>query len=105
MKWDTIKKEVADGVASRLAQVRRWEDAAKMLADIAVSATPGLSPADYAEKAREAIMAWDVRAADRLRDLFPQEWPRRMRGNLCAEPDGKGGWDIWRRDNDNRLHP
>ena len=57
----------------------------------------GGSPIEtYADKAAEVIMERDVRRAGKLRDLFPDCWPKSLRGNLFAEIGEGGEWEIYK---------
>lgn len=111
MKWDRVLSDVADGVWSMIIEARSWEIEATIMQDLLacnfklpanVETTPGWAHRGYdirklyADKAREVIMAWDIRMAGKLRELFPGHFPRSLRaGPLQADYDGDGDWAIW----------
>lgn len=102
MKWDKIKKRVADGVYEHITTSRDWETSAVILVDLIAAERPGPGPLSslkraYAAKAEEVIKAWDVRAVARLRSLFPGDFPPSLReGRLIAGYDEAGDWAVWK---------
>lgn len=103
MKWDTIKKQVAAEVHSVIMQARNLDTDAEILIDLVASnfeILRGLQLWElrkaYADKAAAVIDNWDVRAAEKLRDLFTGAFPRSLRkGRLVAEYDEKGDWVVF----------
>lgn len=97
MKWETVKKHVAANLYTVISQGRDHELLSTMLLDMISSGKFQLSrdafPA-YADKAVEVVMAWDIRCAGKLRELFPWAFPRSLQGKsrLIAEYDEAGDW-------------
>jgi hypothetical protein len=107
MKWETIKRRVADDLCSRIVEGRIQQEA--ILVDLVGSDFAVLRnmSADergrgfgalrqvYAAKVRECIDGWDIRAAERLRILFPGAFPKSLcKGALCAYINEKGDWVV-----------
>ena len=87
MKWDTVKRRVADAVYTGILNQHHSMDAqaAAMMDAIAERRTVRESAADLAFQCHDIIMRWDVRMVTKLRDLFPQYFPNSLRsGNLLA---------------------
>lgn len=99
MKWETIKKRVASNLYTQIIEGRSWEAMSDILLDIAFSNTPRHYShyhfKEYADKAYEIVMNWDIRSVGRLRNLFPQYFPKSLReGNLIAFYDEKDCWQV-----------
>ena len=98
MKWNAIKNRVAAEVFTQIIEGRSWETMSVILLDLAFGPRVG-QPfghnkvfAAYADKARAVILAWDVRCAGRLRDLFPGHFPPSLsKGNLVTFLDDESG--------------
>ena len=101
MKWDTLKKKVAEGLYSHIryggnSEANLWA----LLGQVDPSTRMTLSEMQekygttnrhfahlvrLADMAYERIMQWDVRCVGQLRELFPQYFPQSLRtGNLVA---------------------
>lgn len=99
MKWETVKKYVANGLAQTIIECRDWQIMTTILIDKLGDSQPAIARTAcpvYAAKAREVIMAWDIRCAERLRELFPGYFPPSLRGpkRLIAEYDEAGDWVL-----------
>lgn len=100
MKWETVKKTVADQVHWWIIEGRNYENMSSMLLDMISSGN--FKPAheafpEYAAKAREVIMNWDIRCVGRLREVLPQFFPPSLKsGHLIAEYDENGDWVIFK---------
>ena len=105
MKWETIKRRVADEVASAVEQGRHAPE--EILADLVASNFEVLRQLPdgnkwhgpirtaYAAQVRKRIEDWDIRAVGRLRDLFNAAFPPSLRKcPLIAEYDENGDWVI-----------
>lgn len=100
VKWETLKKRVADEVYSGIKYQRHSYDAqaAAMMDAIAERRTVQESAADLADRCHKLIMSWDVRAVPRLRDLFPTSFPKSLRtGRLGAymEDSRNSHWIVY----------
>lgn len=87
MRWNTVKKRVADEVYTGILHNSFNYDAvaATLMDAVAECRTVRESAADLAFRCHEIIMNWDVRSVGRLRDLFPQYFPHSLkRGPLKA---------------------
>lgn len=107
MKWESVKKHVGREVHSGIQHGRHWETMATILVDFVIAGNrpPGLRVSShesfkaYADKAWDTIQSWDIRAAGRLRDLFPGAFPKSLqRGELEAGYDEAGDWAIWKKE-------
>lgn len=107
MIWETIKRRVADDICSRIAEGRVNQE--EILVDLVSSdfaAIRSMTAEErgrgfgqvrrvYADKVRERIEAWDIRAVGRLRELFPAEFPKSLRsGPLVVEYDAAGNCSV-----------
>ncbi len=82
MKWETVKRQVADGVRQMIIEMRHPDIMTTMLQDMVASGKFTLAHQAgplYGDEAHRIIMNWDVRAAGRLRDLFGGWFPRSLR--------------------------
>lgn len=105
-KWDKIKDTVASAVGRELADSfsPRGKEAA-IAAVLCVIDEPARGDwrtrvEEIASAAEARILAWDVRLAGRLRDLFPEFFPPELRsGALAAEMDDSPGadWVVYRK--------
>lgn len=111
MKWDKVLGEVAGRVYAQIIEARIWEIEAIILLDLmgcdfklpdSVTKMSGWTHRGYdlrkiyADKALDVIMAWDIRMAGKLRELFPGHFPKSLRaGPLVAACDDDGDWAIW----------
>lgn len=100
MKWETVKDTVARGVFTEIQQCWGPVTLPLMLLDLVTSgfavirdiqkrenntAHGAAIATEYANKAWEVIMKWDLRAVGRLRELFPRYFPPSLRkGELVA---------------------
>lgn len=98
MKWDNLKKRVADGVYTRIVQGHSFDDMASILLDHLAAGTlaqKGVDFPKYADHAWDTVMSWDIRAVARLRELFPYFFPRQLKtGGLVAFMDDDGDWRV-----------
>ncbi len=107
MKWENVKQTVGRGVYTVISEARSEEVRAIALVDMLSSnfqVLRELSPdrkhaheilKAYADKAWDIIQNWDIREAGKLRDLFPDFFPRSLqKGRLQAGYDDKGNWDV-----------
>jgi hypothetical protein len=105
MKWEKIKNAVASEVAGAVQQGRHAQE--EILADLVASdfdVLRQLSEKDkwhgpireaYANQVYKRIKNWDIRAVNRLRDLFQNAFPRSLqKGSLLAELDDDGDWAV-----------
>ena len=86
MRWEAVKRKVADAVYTGIKYQRYNMDAqaAAMMDAIAERRTVQESAADLADRCHKIIMGWDVRMAPKLRDLFPEHFPPSLRGGKLA---------------------
>jgi hypothetical protein len=108
MKWDLVLKTVAGSCYEMITQARSWEVEANILLDLIACdfqmpaevkdrAGRGLASGHnlrevYAEKVVERILRWDIRCAEKLREIFPGHFPAGLRsGTLVMEYDEHGG--------------
>jgi len=120
MKWETLKKQVADNVsfALRGRQHVAGLDSVHIgdqilmcvrliitgeIYDVLKQANTGslqyATACALADAAHKRIMAWDIRCVGTLRMLFPDHFPKSLRsGNLVAftEDTDAGDWIIER---------
>ena len=99
MKWEKVKKEVGGWVYSNIAEGRDWETLSVILLDKCLTGQSKKCHShdtfrEYAEFAYQVIQNWDIRAAGRLRDIFPHYFPSNLKkGNLTCFL-GENGWEI-----------
>lgn len=99
MKFETLKKKVADDVRKRIMRGLGWEN---ILLDLVASGfaakkdtKKGKAIEAYADKAHEAIMNFDVRCVGKLRELFPESFPRSLsKGALVCGYDDNLNWVV-----------
>lgn len=104
MKWERIKEVVAREAWTRIRDGWDFELDAGILSDLAKSdfaAKRGRTHEQmveaYADAVWNRIMAWDLRAAGRLRALFPTWFPGSLRtGDLLIDMDADADWCIVR---------
>jgi hypothetical protein len=104
MRWERVKKEVASQVYNAVLSCAEPVTYTAILKDLIASdfsIKRGLSSAElvksYADKAYEVVMAWDVRCVGRLRDLFPDYFPKDLRKSVLAAymlDDGTNSWVV-----------
>lgn len=107
MRWEEVKKTVAREVFTRIQQCCLPEIYGAICRDLIASGfevAKGRHSLEiataYAEKARERIMDWDVRAVGRLRDLFPWAFPPSLRTGalICYMADNANcDWMVERK--------
>ena len=101
MKYELLKERIAAEVCAALRSPAPFSPGM----DVAIAALFD-SQAEHREfeKSHEAlirtvhyrIMRWDVRCVGRLRELFPDLFPKPLRkGPLWADYDNDGDWSIW----------
>jgi hypothetical protein len=105
MKYEIIKERVACLVFSAIERggmygvggANKYEAAvAAMFNAIAERQSFDASLKELAGKAYDVIMAWDIRMVGRLRELFPEFFPKSLsKGKLVAEYDEQGDWVIF----------
>ena len=99
MKWDALKKRVASELYT---SVMHGALTGEILADLAITGfrekrgrDRGQTIQAYANAVYEQVIAWDIRCVGRLRDLFPNSFPRTLRkGVLCGWQDDTGTWNV-----------
>ena len=105
MKWDKILRNIAADVRAAVLHMT-GDTIGIILADLVASYYQVLRDEGkthreaveiYADKAYDHVMEWDIRACGRLRDLFPQFWPKSLMGELVAEYDDDGDWALYRK--------
>lgn len=101
MKWEKVKEAVACDVYTMIAIGRSVEVMTTMLVDMIASEKFELAREGafkkYADKAWEVVMNWDIRQVHKLRELFPESFPRSLRGkSLVAEYDEDGDWCVYK---------
>ena len=98
MKWELIKKNVARNVCSSIYEPATFEVMANILIDSMASEMPVSRNKlkDYADKVYDVIMSWDIRGAERLRELFPNDFPKKLsKGELVGYMGEDGFWHIF----------
>lgn len=104
MKWETLKRRVADDAASR---VERCVNECDVTLDLVLSdfqVLRNLPDAQkhhssvlsvYANQVRSVVDNWDIRCVGSLRDLFSDYFPKSLRrGTLHIDTDAKGDWVV-----------
>lgn len=96
VKWETIKaKAVLEANAFTFGRTGYIFPAEAMLDAIAERRSLWSSVDALRALIAKRILAWDVRACSRLRELFPQAFPPGLRhGPLTAFLDEAGDWVI-----------
>jgi len=102
MKWDKVKDTVVCNVRYMIIQARDFNIEANILRDLMGSNWEALRGCEmhnvralYADKAAEAIDNWDIRAVERLRELFPHFFPSSLqKGKLEAFMGDSGDWEV-----------
>ena len=75
-QYDAAVAAMFNAVAERV----RFDDSLKALAD----------------RAADIILAWDVRMVGKLRELFPDQFPKSLqKGKLTADYDDDGDWAVF----------
>ena len=105
MKWETIKQQVGGQLRESILR-GSGESYSLILVDLVDSnfaAKRGKASFEvitlYADKAQEVIDHWDVRMVGRLRELFPDFFPRSLKhGPLIAEYDDAGDWQVYKKE-------
>lgn len=105
MIWDTLKKRLAAEIATKT--LYSSENAALVLTDLATSNFEAMRNRgkvgdswrhvlfDYRDAVYGQVMAWDIRCVGRLRDVFPDAFPRSLRkGTLTCYMDDKARWCV-----------
>lgn len=102
MKYEAIKKQVAQNVYSMLEQGRGGDTTyaaavAAMFDAIAERRPFEQSMKALADKCYNIIMNWDIRMVGKLRELFPVFFPASLRtGKLQCDYDGAGDWIVFK---------
>jgi hypothetical protein len=102
MKWESLKRRVADEVGASVLRRANYGgvDAGELISALVFDSMAERRPVAESTEAllalcEERVMQWDIRCAGRLRELFPWAWPRSMaRGRLLVEIDESGDWQI-----------
>lgn len=99
MKWESVKKAVASTAYDSIRNCRDFNTMAMILTDVFGCDFATMKGEDtftvYADKVYDTIMVWDIRAAERLRRLFPQWFPKCLsKGTLTADMDDDGDWTV-----------
>jgi hypothetical protein len=103
MKFETIKKKVAQGVYTNIIEMRDWNTMATILIDKMLSGKPKPirhyeTSKEYADFAWTVIDNWDVRMVGKLRELFPQHFPPTLlKGDLICDYDVDGDWAVYKK--------
>jgi hypothetical protein len=104
MKWDVIKRQVADEVAWAVREGRYAQE--EILVDLVHSDFAVLRDLPegkkwhgpireaYADQVRKCIEAWDIRAVDRLRALFLSAFPATLRKCRLMAELRDDGWHV-----------
>jgi hypothetical protein len=100
MKYQALLRQVSINVREQILRGGgdiRYEAAAAALFDaIAEKRNFNTSLAAISEKVSDIIEAWDIRCISRLRNLFPEAFPKTLRkGKLYAEYDENADWCVF----------
>lgn len=101
MKFQKIKEMVGQGVYSDILEARDWNVMAGILLDKCLGSKPTefhycKTFKEYADFAWNIIDNWDVRTVSKLREIFPQHFPKSLnKGRLIGEYDKDGDWAVY----------
>ncbi len=101
MKFDAIKRTIGQGVYSSIIEARDWNVMACILLDKCLGPKPSAPQycatfKEYADFAWNVIDNWDVRMVGKLREIFPQHFPKSLsKGKLICEYDEAGDWAVY----------
>lgn len=105
MKYEIIKERVACLVFTAIEQggmygvggANKYEAVvAAVFHSVAERQPVAVSLKELAGKAYDIVMAWDVRMVGKLRELFPEFFPKSLsKGKLIAEYDEQGDWVVF----------
>lgn len=96
MKWEKLKEKIAKEVFTQIYQGMDFKVMSNILLDGMAANKPVSQESfkEYADKAYEIVMNWDIRAVERLRQtvgLFPKSLAK---GKLLANMNKDGEWEI-----------
>ena len=103
MKYEIIKRRIAIDVGATILRggdmgggIRAYEAAITAVFDSIAERRPYKeSIGALADKVVTIINNWDVRQVGRLRELFPDSFPKSLsKGQLFADYDEQGNWAI-----------
>lgn len=107
MKYETLKENVARDVYAAIAHGRAphsnpslsMEACAAVMFDAIAERRPfDVSRKALAEKCLAIVLAWDVRMVGKLRELFPDSFPRNLKtGVMVCDYDDAGDWIVTQR--------
>ena len=97
MKYETIKKQVARNVYTQVFQCGAgWNEILVDLIHFEKPIPPRQAIKDCANLAYDRIMNWDIRCIGKLRELFPDYFPKSLlKGDLILEY-GENGWEVFK---------
>lgn len=95
MKYETVKTTVARSVHTAILNDYRGAGVAALMDSVAENRSTYTSQKALADKCHDIVMVWDVRLVGKLRELFPEWFPKAlMKGPLVAGYDDKGEWIV-----------
>jgi hypothetical protein len=96
MKWDNLKKSIARDAYTLILRMAVPEaQSAAIFNAIEENIKPRISLQKLAGFTYEAIVNWDIRRVEKLRECFPDSFPKSLReGKIMAYWDEKGNWCV-----------
>ena len=99
MKWETLQKKVATDVSNSVITSHNFSSITLDLVACNFETHKNKNTyqviKSYADEVYKRIMSWDIRLVGKLRDLFPEYFPRSLRkGNLNLFIDESGDWCV-----------
>lgn len=100
MKYEKIKKQVAMNLYTAIKTNLCCKDVYVILLENALSNKPKKpreALQDAADFAYDTVMNWDIRCIGKLRELFPEIFPKTLlKGHLILEY-GEDGWEVFKK--------
>jgi len=101
MKYDKVKEHIGRELYSTIIGGHDVNILATILLDKCLSGRPKKAHSyetfkEYADFAWEVVQNWDIRCIGRLREIFPNYFPKTLqKGKLVAEYDDNGDWCLF----------